>query len=479
MAETPDGETLPLDAGFKRAVDRLEEIIAVRLRLKADEIRAEQTVEQFALPRADAEGFGIRPRNVPEDRDANVRPRILDHARKQSEVIILHKKQGMLRAGHLFEHGVGKLAIHLLIALPIGGAKERPRVSDVAQGPKAFVRKSVVVALFLFLGEPDAAKSIFRLVRRHAQTIVAIHRFAIRRSGAMSDPRAITGTQNRLERGDETAGRNHRLDSLPSILVHVRLAIRYYEKRAENLRLNADAQALGRPKRLAAFAQARLLLRGSSRLRKAAGKLHHLLRKGSEETLFRQLGTRAHSAASQVLHPLRGTGNRKDDRPANDENGEENDEEHLRDDVPDRLAPDGVALRLDVTRIVKNCEDALRFAVIVVHSEVVRVHRLAAESDKFADALALCRQTIQRNPWRRDSIRKTRAFSKNFSGRIVDDDPRETFAIFEAIHDATELHVRAMLDGRFDNLRQALAQNLGAPLQIGAKAALLGANLIP
>ncbi len=68
-----DGEVLALNAGLKRAVDGIQKIVAMRLHVKADQIRAQQAVEQFALPGADAEGFGIGPGNVPEDGDARVR----------------------------------------------------------------------------------------------------------------------------------------------------------------------------------------------------------------------------------------------------------------------------------------------------------------------------------------------------------------------------------------------------------------------
>src|SRR6202140_4480860 len=54
------GEAVPFCEGFAGAIDGGKKIVAVRLNVKADEIGAEQPVDQFALPGGDAEDFGIR-----------------------------------------------------------------------------------------------------------------------------------------------------------------------------------------------------------------------------------------------------------------------------------------------------------------------------------------------------------------------------------------------------------------------------------
>jgi len=81
MAAAGHGHSLPLDTGFKSAIHGIEKVPAMRLNVKADQIRAQQTVEQFMLPRADSERFRIRPGNVPEDRDPGIGPPFLDQAR--------------------------------------------------------------------------------------------------------------------------------------------------------------------------------------------------------------------------------------------------------------------------------------------------------------------------------------------------------------------------------------------------------------
>src|SRR5260370_40222330 len=86
MAALVDGEPFPLDARLQRTIDGIQEVVAMRLNVKADEIRAQQSFQQFALPRTDPEPFRIRPGDVPEDGHARVRTLLFDQARDQREV---------------------------------------------------------------------------------------------------------------------------------------------------------------------------------------------------------------------------------------------------------------------------------------------------------------------------------------------------------------------------------------------------------
>jgi len=73
------GEAVPLRERFDRAVHGLQKIVAVRLNVKANEIGAEKTIDQLALPRTEFQKLPRSARNVPEDRHARVRPGILNH----------------------------------------------------------------------------------------------------------------------------------------------------------------------------------------------------------------------------------------------------------------------------------------------------------------------------------------------------------------------------------------------------------------
>ena len=126
-----DGKAVPFRERLKSAVDGFQKIVAVRLNVEADEICAEKSVEQFALPRTNAEDFRIRPGNVPEDGDASIRTCFLDQARHQGKVIVLNEDNRILRGRHFLESGIGEALIHFLIVAPVFGPKNRPRVRGV------------------------------------------------------------------------------------------------------------------------------------------------------------------------------------------------------------------------------------------------------------------------------------------------------------------------------------------------------------
>ena len=99
-----DLEAIPCGERFDGAIDARQKIVAMRLDVEADQVGAQQPVNQIARPRADAEDFRIGPGNMPEDGDTRVRPRFLDHARQQREVIVLRENDRRLDAFHFLQH---------------------------------------------------------------------------------------------------------------------------------------------------------------------------------------------------------------------------------------------------------------------------------------------------------------------------------------------------------------------------------------
>ena len=153
----------------------VQKVVAVQRNVEADQIGAQQPIQQLRLPWADAEGLRIGPGNMPEDGHARVGPGVLHHPRQQREVIVLHKHHGVFAALHLFEQRIGKPLVHALVALPVGGAEDGPRVRDVAQRPQPFVGKAVVVLRLFFRGKPHPPQRVTRIVRRHAQPVELVH----------------------------------------------------------------------------------------------------------------------------------------------------------------------------------------------------------------------------------------------------------------------------------------------------------------
>ena len=86
-----DRVALPFDPAFEEPVDRLQEVGAVRLDVKADQVGAEQPVEELALPRTNAKRLRIGPGNVPEHGDSRVGALCFDQRRQQRKVIVLHQ----------------------------------------------------------------------------------------------------------------------------------------------------------------------------------------------------------------------------------------------------------------------------------------------------------------------------------------------------------------------------------------------------
>src|SRR6266436_324253 len=62
-----DGELLPLDPRLEGPLGRLEEVVAVVLGVEAHQVGPEHAEQELLLPRADAEGLRVRPRDMPEN----------------------------------------------------------------------------------------------------------------------------------------------------------------------------------------------------------------------------------------------------------------------------------------------------------------------------------------------------------------------------------------------------------------------------
>ena len=153
------------------------------------QVFAEQTVEDLGPPRADAERFRIGPGNVPEGQDGRARQALADHARQEREMVVLHQHHRIVgpRLGH---DRVGETLVHRDVLLPVRFAEHRPHMRDVAQGPKPFVRKAVVIAL-LFLGtQPKAPQGVARAVGWHRHMVFGIDGLAVGRELAEADQQA-------------------------------------------------------------------------------------------------------------------------------------------------------------------------------------------------------------------------------------------------------------------------------------------------
>ena len=84
-----DARLLAIDTRFHEAIDGVEEIVAMELRVETNHGTAQQARDDFLLPWTDAEDFRVRPRNMPERDDGGVWQFIAEQARQQREVVVL------------------------------------------------------------------------------------------------------------------------------------------------------------------------------------------------------------------------------------------------------------------------------------------------------------------------------------------------------------------------------------------------------
>src|SRR5213083_2849080 len=105
---------LPVNAGFQGAIDCLQEVGAMGLDMEADEVSTQQTIQQFALPRADRKGPPISARECAK-KWRRVRPALfLYQAWQQPKVVVLGQKHRLFGAVHLLQDCLGKLPVCLL-----------------------------------------------------------------------------------------------------------------------------------------------------------------------------------------------------------------------------------------------------------------------------------------------------------------------------------------------------------------------------
>jgi hypothetical protein len=173
-ATVDDRVELAIDPRFEEAIDRVEEVVAVELRVEAQDAAAQQAVQDLLGKRADTKPLEVRPWDVPEGDDRRARLALANQSRCEGEVIVLHQDDRIVGI-HLLAHRIGEPLVDVAIGVPVGAAEDGPRVRDVTQRPEALVREPIVIALLFFGRQPDAPQYVVALARRHRDAILRIH----------------------------------------------------------------------------------------------------------------------------------------------------------------------------------------------------------------------------------------------------------------------------------------------------------------
>ena len=344
--------------------------------MEADQVRAQQSFNEFALPWTDSEDFRIGPWNVPENGDACVRTDLFNHFGNQCEVVILRQKNWRVHVRHLLQNGVGEALVDALVLQPVFRTENGARVGDVAERPKAFVRKSIVVAFVFFIREPDAAQGIAGAIRGHTEVVVGIHNFAVGAAGAIGDPCAVARQQNRFESGDHTARGHEHFDHLVAIVhMHVWLAVRDDE---EGLVLKpvaqADPQTFSGPQRGIRIAQACFYFGRRSRGMQVPGEVRDLMVQLLHDFALQQRRRRIGLPCSQRAHPFCCTSERLGECPAHKHQRKEADQQGLYQRIQKSIAQRMRDLQIDVLGFV-NQQQCSRDLVVAMQRHSVRMDR--------------------------------------------------------------------------------------------------------
>src|SRR4030042_4179773 len=103
-------------------------------------------------------------------------------------MIILNQNQGLFDVLQFFQSRSSKFLVDDLIIRPILSPEGWTRMRDVAKRPEPLIGKSVIIALFFFLGDPDPFEDILRLLRGNSDFALAINHLAVGVTASMGNP---------------------------------------------------------------------------------------------------------------------------------------------------------------------------------------------------------------------------------------------------------------------------------------------------
>ncbi len=176
--------------------DEPHEVLGAAGQLEADEVGAEQALEDLAAPGQLLEQLGRREGDVQEEADVEVGPELAQHLRDELELVVVHPDGGALRrpVGGMG----GEPPVDGDVGVPPLAVELRLRHRVVVERPEGGVGEPLVEALDL-LGRQGDRVELHAVVVERLQPGLGAARPA--------DPDAVVGPHHRLDRGDQAAGR--------------------------------------------------------------------------------------------------------------------------------------------------------------------------------------------------------------------------------------------------------------------------------
>ena len=176
--------------------------------LEADQVGAEQALQDLAPPRELQEQLAGRERDVQEEPDPEVGPSLAQQLRHQLQLVVLHPHRRARRRP--FGRGVGEAFVHGPVRVPPRPVVDRGPDGVVVQRPQRRVGEPEIEVVVLVLGDGDVAQ-------RDA-LVLAGRRLAVARIAGPADPEAVRVAERGHEGGDHAA-RAGRPDPL-AVLLH-------------------------------------------------------------------------------------------------------------------------------------------------------------------------------------------------------------------------------------------------------------------
>jgi hypothetical protein len=160
--------------------------------MEAEEVIAEQALQQFLAPGAGAVNLPGRPGNVPEVHEGEIRNALAQEGRTECQMVILEPDNCRPFPTLISDHR-GKGSVDVPIVVPVAWLKECPLQVEVTQGPQGTIRKAIVKASYLCLAEPDTPQSVLRVVWRHLDMILLVNSEPISTIMTPGDPGTVAG----------------------------------------------------------------------------------------------------------------------------------------------------------------------------------------------------------------------------------------------------------------------------------------------
>jgi hypothetical protein len=409
---------------------------------------------------------GLGQGDMPEQGHPRIGPFFFDHPREEGKVIILDENPRVQAALQLFQGRLGEFPVHRFILAPVLGPEGRAGVGDVTEGPKAFVRESVIIPLLLLLGKPDPLQEVLRVIRGNPDLVLIIHDFPVGVPAPMGHPGSAAGLENRLQGRHQAAGGDHAFDLLSTFFMHVGFPVgKDQEGPSPQEVAHMFPQPRGGPEGLGLAPQPGLLFRGRPRFRDA---FHHpggLAGQGFKDLSGRRGQGEVSLFGPQAFHPFGHLGNGVDHAPANHQKGGQRNEEGAHQKPDEIILPDEGHSILDLFGLIDH-HHGPGGHFFMIEGESIEIHILPPEREKSPLFQAVVHDVPDERRRVFQMSSQARAGGHELVLGIVDRHSGQPFPIAEFFDDRLETLDLALGKQRFDAFFQALAENGRPPFQI-------------